>query len=336
MDRNLEFQRRVLRGCAEQSGHQLLESTTIAFSELWGGKLVFIGALKDRAQDIVMGFAAVRDQKHSPSFEYCSVDQPCYHMYRNERLIIPCGVQEEYARKAGSGYESFLGFPVNHPDHGCMAHFAAYDTKQSTFDSVDETTMTLIELIISREMAHLLARKKKEVIAAITEELEQWRKVALVDPLTQVGNRRSLEENWKTMLSTESKSDIGIIDIDHFKRLNDTFGHDAGDVCLKHFASELKAFFANSQTQVYRLGGEEFCVVKPLNKDSDPLRDELERFRNQFGTSFQPLGKGIPSFTFSAGVISVVDDADVYNALRKADELLYTAKEGGRNCIRCD
>jgi len=334
MSANSQFRDQLLSICSEEeSGMELLEETTKLFADTWGATSVFIGALKDQAQDIVVGFAGYRDGLKRPPFEYCSTDQPCKGVYANQKLSIPCGVQRDFARKAGSGHESFLGFPINHPDHGTMAHFAAYDSRTDAFTEVDEMTVALMQLVISREMAHVLARQKREAIESVTKELEQWRDAALTDPLTHLLNRRALEEHWFALQQKGSKADIAIIDIDHFKALNDDHGHDVGDLCLVHLAAQMKRHFRKLNAKSYRLGGEEFCIVKELASDSEPLIQDLEGFKYLIASSFRQSKSDLPTFTFSAGVDCSAESPDLYVRLKAADEHLYTAKSRGRDCI---
>jgi len=331
---NSQFRDQLLSICSEdECGMELLEATTKLYADTWGATSVFIGALKDQANDIVVGFAGYRNGLKRPPFEYCSTDQPCKAVYANQILNIPCGVQNDFARKAGSGTESFLGFPINHPDHGTMAHFAAYDSRTDAFTEVDEISVALMQLVISREMAHVLARQKLKAIESVTKELEQWRDAALTDPLTQLFNRRALEEHWFALQQNGGQAEIAIIDIDHFKALNDNYGHDVGDLCLVHIATEMKRHFRNQRAKAYRLGGEEFCILKELTGKSDPLNQDLEGFKDLLALSFRQSKSDLPTFTFSAGMDCTAESSDLYVCLKAADKNLYTAKAQGRNCI---
>lgn len=317
----------------QKHGMDLLESITSHFYEVWGGDVVFIGTIKDRVNDIVMGFAANRHGDSSSPFEYCSLDQPCYLMYRGERLNIPCGVQSEFKRKTGSGLESFIGFPITHPSEGVIAHFAAYSSEKDKYVDVSPNTMALIELIISREIAHILAREKQEAFDSIKAELDVWRIAALTDPLTKLHNRRSLEENWfdRKRTGTIKGASVSLIDIDHFKRLNDTFGHDCGDACLEFFATGLRDFFRGKDIQVYRLGGEEFCCIA-FDSQRHNLAEELETFRKAFAENCVREMK-LPTFTFSAGIADANSESEIYTVLSEADALLYQAKAEGRDRV---
>jgi diguanylate cyclase (GGDEF)-like protein len=115
-----------------------------------------------------------------------------------------------------------------------------------------------------------------------------------------------------------------MLDLDHFKRINDQFGHASGDAALLTFANALRTAFP--QALQGRLGGEEFALLSPL-LTAEQLSQQLDRFREQLSTlSYSP---GAPPLSFSAGVYQGWDDK-LENLLRLADENLYQAKANGR------
>ncbi len=162
----------------------------------------------------------------------------------------------------------------------------------------------------------------------------QLHEQAVHDPLTGLYNRRFLSEAAASRIElahrTRSPLCIVLIDIDHFKHVNDAHGHEGGDRVLVEFARLLQVRMRRSDI-VCRFGGEEFLLlVDPC--EEQPLRELLEALLAQFrGLVF---GEGVDSFThctFSAGIAVLDQDADDFEALVKiADQRMYQAKEAGR------
>ena len=138
------------------------------------------------------------------------------------------------------------------------------------------------------------------------------------DPLTGLGNRRGLSR-VRVLLGTDS---VAMVDLDHFKRVNDTSGHEGGDRLLVAFSRALRQHL-RSNDLVFRLGGEEFLVIMP-GTTPERVLVALEHLRQRWQAE-RPL-----PVTFSAGVAGV-DEGDLSAALLAADAALYAAKEGGRD-----
>lgn len=152
------------------------------------------------------------------------------------------------------------------------------------------------------------------------------------DPLTGLYNRRYGVSELDHQISVAARRDIELsvvlIDLDHFKSINDTRGHLAGDDVLTHFAHEVSQLVRRADTFA-RYGGEEFLLIMPQAGEREALA-VIERVRQRIAASAVPkLGH---SYSFSAGIARMAELDDVRAILRRADEALYAAKAGGRNC----
>ncbi|MDI6027566.1 GGDEF domain-containing protein [Corticibacterium sp. UT-5YL-CI-8] len=155
------------------------------------------------------------------------------------------------------------------------------------------------------------------------------------DFLTGLASRRHGLERADSALSdflmARQALSVAIVDIDHFKRINDTFGHAVGDEVLIQFAQTLTALLP-PEDQVCRLGGEEFLVVMP---DTHEERAQLRLHR--ILRSLRPLPgtsiNGSVAYTFSAGIASAMTGDSLSALMRRADDALYAAKQAGRNMI---
>jgi diguanylate cyclase (GGDEF)-like protein/PAS domain S-box-containing protein len=166
---------------------------------------------------------------------------------------------------------------------------------------------------------------------------ETLREQSIRDPLTRLFNRRFLEESLERelQLAKRKKQSIAIIfvDLDHFKRFNDTFGHDAGDMVLQALADLLRAFFRATDI-CCRFGGEEFAIILPESSAYDAagranaLRCQVKSLRLQY--KHESLGP----LSLSAGVASFPEHASASDELLKvADRSLYQSKASGRDLV---
>ncbi|MHB9881117.1 diguanylate cyclase [Pacificimonas sp. ICDLI1SI03] len=160
-------------------------------------------------------------------------------------------------------------------------------------------------------------------------------RLANTDELTDLPNRRrtiaALTEAVELAESTGEAMSVAIFDIDRFKAINDTYGHDVGDEIIVHVAQTV-ARSVREQDLVGRLGGEEFVIILPI-ADAATARSVAERVR----TSIERADKNnaaLPSATISVGVATFSPGCDADTLLRRADKALYEAKNSGRNTLR--
>ena len=156
---------------------------------------------------------------------------------------------------------------------------------------------------------------------------------AITDPLTGTFNRRHLQDrlNLRTAGHNSQRRTMLMLDIDHFKRINDTFGHDEGDQVLQKVASILQQE-KQGDDGVFRMGGEEFLLLLP-GKDEQNGLSFAESLRRRIEQELQlPDGRG--AVTVSIGVAEQKENQPVDTWLKQADEALYRAKRDGRNRVQ--
>ncbi|HYQ44113.1 MAG TPA: GGDEF domain-containing protein [Polyangiaceae bacterium] len=174
-------------------------------------------------------------------------------------------------------------------------------------------------------------------ISDLRDELQEVREKAALDPLTQLFNRAALDAHLDRVADLafllSSSPCILMIDVDHFKNCNDTYGHAAGDEVLRRVADGLVRNFLRREDFVARYGGEEFVVVIP---DSSLHNAELraERVRQSLSELEIDTGKGKIHITVSIGLASLASGDTGHSWLARADAALYEAKSAGRNCVR--
>jgi diguanylate cyclase (GGDEF)-like protein len=187
------------------------------------------------------------------------------------------------------------------------------------------TVFGALFLVLNRMLA-------RTVIAPIETRSSAWRELATKDALTGVLNRRSFDERAQALTAAcaEAGAPLALVavDIDHFKRINDNFGHAVGDAVLKEFALRMLQT-TKRRDCLYRVGGEEFALLLPHTgmeaaaSFAEVLRRSLET------TPFSGVGRLSASF----GVAELLPGDTLQGLMRRADEALYAAKANGRNRV---
>jgi two-component system cell cycle response regulator len=227
-------------------------------------------------------------------------------------LVTKHGEIDRILEGMNAGADDYLVKPLN--PHGLAACLIAAGRVTSLHHQLEERQTSLQEM-------------NSELTA-----------IARRDPLTGLGNRRALEEDVAVLEARVARYGhrycMAVIDVDHFKSYNDTYGHQAGDHILATVATVLKRN-ARSGDTLYRYGGEEFLCIFP-EQSLDTGTQAVERMRVGIEVLALPhTDSPFGVLTVSAG-LAVLEPGDMRSAteiLRAADEALYRAKALGRNCV---
>lgn len=170
-------------------------------------------------------------------------------------------------------------------------------------------------------------------IAELEKALAEAREVACTDPLTGALNRRGFDKACQRELARARRSGLPValahIDLDDFKRLNDTFGHQAGDKALVCLVDVLHKSMRPSDV-LCRFGGEEFVLMLPA-ADLNKATAAISRFLRDFSAQVVPGTDCV--MTFSAGVVVPRAEESIDQAIARADAATYAAKHAGKNCV---
>jgi len=202
------------------------------------------------------------------------------------------------------------------------------DSFISEMKNVRENTRTLQE--------ELEEHRKKSIILA--KKLEQSEAQALVDPLTNVLNRAAYNMKMGQMVHEfkryKEEWALLILDIDHFKKFNDTYGHHLGDKVLKSVAGAVRNSIRVSD-QIFRYGGEEFIVL--LSRVNAKIASQLaEKICREIERDYFVHGKKELKVTISIGGSIITQDDTELSLFKRADKALYRAKNNGRNQVVMD
>ncbi len=230
------------------------------------------------------------------------------------------------------GWHSF-NLSYQHPHAGQqVAAIICINLGSDTIDFEEPQVYTLTTLFTRAVERMGLALSR----IALQEALSR---LSYEDALTGLHNRRYLDEMLprEFLLAQRNQTPLTLMicDIDHFKRLNDTHGHAAGDVVLKEVGKQLRDTFRQTDI-ISRYGGEEFVVVMP-GADLDNCQRRSEQLREQLSKlDIMYEGKSLGPVTLSAGICSLsADTATPEQLLQQADNALYAAKHQGRNRVIC-
>ena len=202
-----------------------------------------------------------------------------------------------------------------------VVHGVALASLPNGEGNLDRWLDVMVSVGVVAGVVYLLSQSNRTLVAQLAEE-------ARVDQLTGVLNRRGFDERMDVELDRARRdgTSLGVasFDIDHFKQVNDEFGHEIGDRVLAHLGSVLAAE-TRATDVVGRMGGEEFVVLLPGCPGQD-TQAFAERVRGRFAESGH-----LPPVTLSAGVSSAVAPADGALLLAESDAALYAAKRAGRD-----
>ena len=303
-----------------------------------GHRSLLVPAISDLSWDEGSRRLFERHYDRDAGLEFHDLDNLFGHAVTHGEVVIANDpARHPSARGLPAGHpplDNFLGLPIRFNDRvlgmiGLANCLEGYD--QALVELLEPLVATLGALVHARELAE--ARRRAEA------ELERR---ATTDELTQLVNRRAFEEAAKLAVARAGRHGrplvLAVLDLDHFKRINDGHGHAAGDAVLRQFAALTSATLRDTDL-VGRQGGEEFAVLMH-DVDIDAACLAVDRLREVVEQAEVPWQGGTLRFTMSAGVARVAPgpagapaSAALDEAFAAADRALYGAKHAGRNRV---
>lgn len=249
----------------------------------------------------------------------------------NKAGILPYTPLSEHAMIIGASFQVlFLSF--------ALAYRINLE-KRKRIDAQEEALQIQKTLLQTQRQANeQLETRVKERTEALEVAYGELKRLSQIDGLTNVKNRQSfdqaLQSEWRRNRREVNDLSLLMIDADYFKRINDNWGHPAGDACLQHMANLFKSAVHRSGDTVARYGGEEFVLLLPATDLSGASRVAESVRKNVESTPFSWKGEIIP-LTVSIGVASAKSNpsGNYEQLVQFADEALYAAKGAGRNTV---
>ncbi|WP_108063062.1 GGDEF domain-containing protein [Poseidonibacter lekithochrous] len=317
----------ILEATSLHIGKDFIKSAADEIKKLYKADLVFITKAVNFNPTTKVEVLYATNKNIPKEFEL--VGTPCELVFQNKIVEIHENVKNDFYKAKDSGFESFYGVPINNDGNECIGHISIFSKEKRKLAKELED----IALIYSRKIEREIFRLELEIENdKIREELE---KLTITDPLTNTYNRRhfinSCSDLFQQVKRCSIKATLAYIDIDDFKNINDKFGHDGGDKVLTEFSNILKDQTRNGIDKIYRIGGEEFCILS-INATLDSTYLHLNRLMNTSNTYFENSQYG--KITLSVGLVEFTKELENFNDLVNiADKKMYQAKKNGKNTI---
>jgi diguanylate cyclase len=218
---------------------------------------------------------------------------------------------------------------------------------EALVETPSEADVEAIVSLIMKEIKSLESTSNsfKEQLKHATHEIDQlkskmaqYRNEALKDPLTQIHNRRGFQQKLTACIEKANTTDkplsLIIADIDHFKKVNDTYGHLVGDNVLRAVAATIMDSIKGKDIAA-RIGGEEFAILLPDTsiEGAKALADNMRRVFEELDLKRRSSGESLGRITLSFGVTSHQDNEAIEDFVHRADQALYQSKADGRNRV---
>ncbi len=206
-----------------------------------------------------------------------------------------------------------------------------FDTDKSVHEIIQRLSRRVDMFQVESESAKKIASNKQKEVDAVVAQVDE---LSNVDALTFLPNRRmvvrKLQDEVLRAQRYNTPLSISVVDVDFFKRVNDTFGHLVGDEVLRHIAYQLRDHIRHPDV-VGRYGGEEFLILLP-NTSATEAADQAARLCKWVREAEVPVNRHILKVTISIGVAQYQPGADTWDALlNRADSAMYEAKKKGRD-----
>jgi len=266
-------------------------------------------------------------------------DRPLGYAAASQMALILMMMYSINAMRPGFAYTCFSTFALGVGDSVFLATNPALDKPLAiTFASLIWTAALLA--LASSYWQESQERRSYLLRIQVQAQNTDLMRISTMDALTGIANRRYLDNRLRTMwqesIAFGSPISALMIDLDHFKKINDSYGHEYGDTVLCLVARALHHTLRGEQDVVARYGGEEFVAILP-NRPIESARSIAERLRMAVGELTLPPGNTElhPHITISVGVASLTPAAgsNQTKLLRDADEALYKAKDHGRDRV---
>jgi diguanylate cyclase (GGDEF)-like protein len=267
------------------------------------------------------------DPKYNENF---LSNTPCQLVLNNKIVNISKGVKKDFLGMKEFLFESYYGIPIMDENDGkYLGHIAIYSKETRTLGIEFEEVALIYARVIHAYMNRIMLESENKKTKSKLE------KMIIRDPLTNLFNKKHFLSSCENVLSKVKRNDsiatLTYLYLDDFQSITDKFGHNAGDVVLESFAKIMIENIRKGLDIVFRLGGEEFCILSTetsSSKSTIQQRRILKKTEKYFTDSiYSPV-------TVSIGIIEINNDFEnVNHIIQLADEKMYKAKKMGKNRI---
>jgi diguanylate cyclase (GGDEF)-like protein len=344
--------RNLLTDTAPFTGERFLKVSAKSFARQFSANFVFIAQALETPTDTVRMLAAWRGAREIDGWEFALPGTPCELIYRDEldrrwdgmrvgsMVAIADNVCDRFAATRHTTYQAFIGVPLWQGDGKMIGHVALFFDRCLTDRRERNFMLELAELFsykVQAELNRMLLEKAREgMLEELKKANERLARDSITDSLTQLYNRRYFNQRMQQAFARFTRSGeryaLALLDIDYFKQINDTHGHDVGDEVLRKAAAALSENTRAEVEVLFRIGGEEFAILCHGLADAEALSSLGNRINRLMKTISFKTGKGEFRTTVSIGTAVPKDGDASWDALYvRADTALYAAKKDGRD-----
>ncbi|GAP20264.1 GGDEF domain-containing protein [Leptolinea tardivitalis] len=249
-------------------------------------------------------------------------------------VVLRC----QFTYAVASSLALFISYTFFYPSLEAMPPEIRMVDTTMLFSCIVLTLYTNYTLEYEQRMSYLFSLRERIRQEAVLAQNRRLTRMVSTDPLTRLANRREVDDFIDRLAEEPHPSQLSaiVLDIDHFKKYNDFYGHLAGDECLRHVAHEMRRVVQRKGDLIGRIGGEEFVALLP-DADLSAGMEIAEKIRSSIYSKQIPHAgsENDTCVTISAGVSSgiVSGKTDIHTLMEEADAALYRAKAGGRNRV---
>ncbi len=346
--------RNLLMETAHFTGEAFLKVSARAFAGQLNADFVFITQALDSPADTVRMLAAWRDGKEINGWEFALPGTPCELIYQDEPEDAWKGVQtgsavaiaeqvcRRFAATRNTTYEAFIGVPLWENDKKMIGHVALFFKRALADEHELNVMLELVELFSFKVQAELnrmlLEQARESMVEQLKKANERLERDSITDSLTELYNRRHFNQRAQQAFMRFNRCGehyaLVLLDFDHFKSLNDNYGHDFGDTVLCRVAEVFQKSTRADVEEVFRIGGEEFAILCHGPITAEALRGLSGRIKHSVKNLQFTVKEAKVTVTVSIGAaLPHAGDASWDVVYVRADKALYAAKKQGRDTV---
>ena len=332
MDNSFKFNpyealKSILEITSYHIGDEFIEHTAIEIKKLFQADLVYITKAIDFNPATKVKILYSTNDKVPNIIDLNGI--PGKFVFDNKIIKIKEHVKYNFLDLLDEKFESFYGIPITDGMGNCIGHIAIYSKLVRELPEEINDIALIYSRKIEREIRRIELENENQIIRNQLQEL------TITDTLTSLFNRRYFGKVCSDVFAQvnrgSTKATLAYIDIDNFKSINDRFGHEGGDVVLKYFAEILLEHSRKGLDYVFRLGGEEFCIISIDNSLQDTNK-HMNRIMSIISENFSITRFG--EVTISIGIVEFDKSFNSYDEiLNLSDKKMYEAKKSGKNTI---
>lgn len=316
----------LLEVTAPHLGEDFLKIICEELKILFSSELVFITEALDCNPTTKVKILYATNEGLPDSFELEGT--PCKLVFEDKIIQITKGLHHNFEKSKETNFESFYGIPLHNNDLDCIGHIGIFSEKIRTIPNEIEDIALIFARRIQTEYERNILEKENQKYQIKLQNM------IITDGLTNLYNRRHFDTTAKDILAQIKRNlttaTLVFFDIDNFKKINDTYGHEEGDNVLKYLAKTLEKNSREGVDFIFRVGGEEFAIIS-IDSNIKKSFKHVKRIKKYLK---KDILENKHKITLSIGISKFKKTDKNYDKVyKKADDKMYQAKKSGKNCI---